>query len=61
MLGDRSEPEVLCDAASLIKLDAEARQNPDARSEVHEVLLELHEIGTPACLEAARRLARRFL
>ena len=61
MPAPRSEPEAICDAASLIALSEEDKKLPEVRADVHELLIELHDIGTPACLEAARRLARRYV
>ena len=56
-----SEVELICDAANLMRLPEEDKRSDEVRADVHDLLLELHEIGTPACLEAARRLARRFV
>lgn len=61
MSEQRSEQEVLMDAAALYRLPEKDRKDPGALAEVREVLSELHDIGSPVCIEAARRLSRRFL
>lgn len=58
---DRSEPELLLDAQSLIKHAGRSGiGQPGMMEEVRDILVELHRNGSTVCLEAARRVCRRF-
>ena len=58
---ERSEPEVLLDAQSLVKAAGKLGiAQPGMMEEVRDLLVDCHRIGSGACLEAARLVSRRF-
>ena len=57
----RSEPEALLDAQALVRLAEEySIAEPGMMEEVRDLLVDLYQIGTPTCLEAARIVSRKF-
>lgn len=57
----RCESEALIDAKYLIQqAEQKGIGQPGMLGDVVELLNDLHDLGSPACLEAARRVSRAF-
>jgi hypothetical protein len=60
-ISERTEPEVLLDAESLVRAAGKAGlEGPDMIEEVRDILDDCHRIGSAATLAAARIVSRRF-